>query len=73
MMPLIANKNIQKASYCHSGLSGIFPVNSSSNPGLKKDSGQAGMTELSQCGYTSKLFSNPIVFNSVTTKHAQAR
>ena len=57
-----------KASCCHSGLSGIFLSNSSSNPALRKDSGpipdeartSAGMTEDShfvhKFVYSSELF-----------------
>ena len=46
------NEGINKASYCHSGLSGIFLANNHCNTVLKKDSGQAGMTEVGQ-GYLS--------------------
>jgi hypothetical protein len=49
------NKNIKEAWYRHSGLSGIFFVNSRCNPRLEKDSGQAGMTEEGQGSLSSNV------------------
>jgi hypothetical protein len=40
-----------KASCCHSGLSGIFLANNLCNSALKKDSGQAGMTGVGRYSY----------------------
>jgi hypothetical protein len=46
----ITHENCNKASCCDCGLSGIFPANNYCNPLLKKDSGEAAMTEAGQ-GY----------------------
>jgi hypothetical protein len=52
MNRVITNETLVKTSCCHSGLSGIFLANNHYNPVLKKDSGQAGMTEVGK-GYLS--------------------
>ena len=64
---------MHKASCCHSGLSGIFLENNLCNPELKKDSGQAGMTEFDRvliynvCVYTYEPPVNKIITSTNTT------